>query len=64
MVNFVSTSIINCIIKLIIDFAVVGSTRKNKKSILFDKTFLIDIVDTTVNSKVEKLITSYGGVSF
>lgn len=64
MVNFVSMSIINCYIELIIDFAVVGSTRKNKKSILYDKTFLIDIVDTTVNSKVEKLITSYGGVSF
>lgn len=55
--------IVNCI-KLIIDFAVAGTTRKNKKSILYDKTFLIDIVDPTVNTKVEKLITSYGGVSF
>jgi len=42
---------------------VLGSSSKNKKSILFDKTFLIDIVDNIVRSKVEKLINAYGGVS-
>lgn len=45
-------------------FLVLGSSSKNKKSILYDKTFLIDIDDNIVSSKVEKLINTYGGVSF
>jgi len=38
-------------------------SNRNKKSILYDKIFLIDIVDKIVSSKVEKLINAYGGVS-
>lgn len=45
-------------------FAVLDTTSKNKKSILFDKTFMVDIVDKVSSSKVEKLINVYGGVSF
>ncbi|KAL4135913.1 hypothetical protein QTP88_007494 [Uroleucon formosanum] len=43
------------------DQSVLGSSRKNKRLILYDKTFLIDIVDNIVSSKVEKLINAYGG---
>lgn len=44
-------------------FFVLGSSSKNKKSVLYDKTFLIDIDDNIVSSKVEKLVNTYGGVS-
>ncbi|CAI6355585.1 unnamed protein product [Macrosiphum euphorbiae] len=43
------------------DQTVLSSSSKNKRSILYDKTFLVDIVDNIVSSKVEKLINSYGG---
>ncbi|VVC36544.1 BRCT domain,Zinc finger, DBF-type [Cinara cedri] len=36
-------------------------SNKNKRSILLNKSFLIDIVDKKVTSKVEKLIHLYGG---
>lgn len=45
-------------------FVILGNTSKHKKLILYDKTFFIDIVDKTICSKVEKLINTYGGVSF
>lgn len=51
------------IVLLRIFFSVLSSSSKNKRSILYDKTFLVDIVDNIVSSKVEKLINSYGGVS-
>ncbi|XP_050531585.1 uncharacterized protein LOC126900127 [Daktulosphaira vitifoliae] len=37
------------------------AANKNKRSILNDKTFLIDIVNNIISSKVEKLINAYGG---
>ncbi|CAH1732686.1 uncharacterized protein LOC126552114 isoform X3 [Aphis gossypii] len=40
---------------------VLGSSSKNKRSILYGKTFVIDIVDNIISSKVEKLINAYGG---
>lgn len=43
---------------------ILDQSNKNKRSILFNKTFLINIVDKNVSSKVEKLIHLYGGVSF
>lgn len=42
---------------------ILGTPSKSKKSILYDKTFMIDIVDKVSCSKVEKLINVYGGVS-
>ncbi|XP_050439205.1 uncharacterized protein LOC126844824 [Adelges cooleyi] len=37
------------------------SSHKSKRSILQDKTFLIDIVNNMISTKVEKLINAYGG---
>lgn len=39
------------------------NSSKRKKSILYDKTFLVDVVDKVISSKVQKLIRVYGGVS-
>ncbi|XP_026816767.1 uncharacterized protein LOC113556171 isoform X1 [Rhopalosiphum maidis] len=43
------------------DHSVLGSSSKNKRSILYEKTFVIDIANNIVSSKVEKLINAYGG---
>jgi len=52
------------IVLLIIILYFLGISVKNKKSILSDKIFLVDIMDEVVSSKVKKLIHVYGGVCF